>query len=118
MQIKTIRGTKDILPNEAAEWVVVETAARELFSRYGYAEIRTPVIEETALFSRSVGETSDIVQKQMYSFKDRGERSITLRPEGTAPVVRAYLENNINNKQGLTKLFYMGPMFRAERPQA
>ena len=118
MQVKSIRGTKDILPSEVANWVSVENLARELFAKYGYEEIRTPIIEETALFTRSVGEASDIVQKQMYTFKDRGERSITLRPEGTAPVVRAYLEGNINNKQGLAKLFYMGQMFRAERPQA
>ncbi len=117
-QIKSIRGTKDILPEEVNGWVTVENLARELFARYGFAEIRTPIIEETALFKRSIGDTTDIVQKQMYTFQDRGERSITLRPEGTAPIVRAYLENNINNKQGLTKLFYMGPMFRAERPQA
>jgi len=118
MQIKAIRGTKDILPDTVSKWVAVESLARDLFAKYGYIEIRTPIIEDTALFKRSIGDTSDIVQKQMYTFQDRGERSITLRPEGTAPIVRAYLENNINNKQGLTKLFYMGPMFRAERPQA
>jgi len=118
MEIKAIRGTKDILPGESKEWSAVENTARDLFAKYGYEEIRTPIVEDTALFKRSIGDTTDIVQKQMYTFQDRGERSITLRPEGTAPVVRAYLENNINNKQGLTKLFYMGPMFRAERPQA
>jgi len=118
MQIRAIRGTKDILPGESMQWSAAENLARDLFAKYGYEEIRTPVIEDTALFKRSIGDTTDIVQKQMYTFQDRGERSITLRPEGTAPVVRAYLENNINNKQGLVKLFYMGPMFRAERPQA
>ncbi len=118
MNIRAIRGTKDILPGEAGRWVAVENLARDLFARYGYSEIRTPVIEETALFTRSVGEATDIVQKQMYSFSDRGERSITLRPEGTAPVVRAYIEHSLDRKQQLTKLFYMGPMFRAERPQA
>lgn len=118
MQIKSIRGTQDILPDEAARWVAVENLARELFARYGYSEIRTPIIEETALFKRSIGDTTDIVQKQMFSFKDRGERDITLRPEATASVVRAYLEHNLDKKQTLTKLFYIGPMFRAERPQA
>ena len=114
MQIKAIRGMEDVLPEEINRWVTIETLTRDLFAKYGYAEIRTPIIEETSLFKRAVGDTTDIVQKQMYTFSDRGERSITLRPEGTAPIVRAYLEHSLDKK----KLFYIGPMFRSERPQA
>jgi len=117
-QIRSIRGTKDILPEEVNSWVAKENLARELFAKYDFTEIRTPIIEETSLFKRSIGDTTDIVQKQMYTFQDRGERSITLRPEGTASIVRAFLEHNLDKKQSLTKLFYIGPMFRAERPQA
>ncbi len=118
-QIKALRGTKDILPEEAARWAAIEDLARDLFAKYGYSQIRTPIIEETALFSRSIGDATDIVEKQMYTFNDRGGTSITLRPEATAPVVRALLEHNLDKKQaGLTKLFYIGAMFRAERPQA
>jgi len=118
MQIKSIRGTKDILPEEISQWTALEELARQLFAIYGYFEIRTPIIEETALFKRAVGAATDIVQKQMFSFQDRGERDITLRPEGTASIVRAYIEHNIDKRQQLARLFYLGPMFRAERPQA
>lgn len=118
MKYRTIRGTRDILPAEISQWQGVENAARELFKTYGYSEIRTPVMEETGLFIKSVGEDTDIVKKEMFSFQDRGERDITLRPEGTAPIVRAYLENNLVNLNPFQKLYYIGPMFRAERPQA
>ncbi|MFH1407096.1 MAG: histidine--tRNA ligase [Candidatus Omnitrophota bacterium] len=118
MKFQAVRGTKDILPIEARAWQKLEDIARRLFGVYGYSEIRTPVIEDTALFERSVGETTDIVEKEMYTFEDRGERKISLRPEETAPVVRAYLEAGLHKTQGFVKLYYIGPMFRAERPQA
>ena len=115
---QAIRGTKDILPGESCKWQKIEGLARALFGTYGYSEIRTPVIEETGLFIKSVGEDTDIVKKEMFSFVDRGERNITLRPEGTAPIVRSYLENNLAAASAFQKLYYIGPMFRAERPQA
>jgi histidyl-tRNA synthetase len=118
MDYKAIKGTKDILPGESYVWQDIENKARGVFSSFGYEEIRTPVIEETALFIKSVGENTDIVSKEMFSFVDRGERNISLRPEGTAPVVRAYIENNLDKISQFQKLYYMGPMFRAERPQA
>ena len=108
------RGTNDILPEETPLWRDMESKARKLFDIYGYREIRTPIFEETALFTRSLGETSDVVQKQMLNLEKEG---LSLRPEGTASVVRAYLENNIDKKEGLAKLYYIGPMFRGERPQ-
>ncbi|MDD5073096.1 MAG: histidine--tRNA ligase [Candidatus Omnitrophica bacterium] len=117
-QLKALRGTKDLLPKDARLWTILEEKARAVFYHFGYSEVRTPVIEESALFVRSLGQGTDIVEKQMFTFLDRGERSITLRPEATASVVRAYLENNLENEMGFAKLFYMGPMFRAERPQA
>jgi histidyl-tRNA synthetase len=117
-QIRALRGTKDLLLKEARLWTTLEARARAVFNAFGYEEIRVPIIEESSLFVRSLGEGTDIVEKQMFTFVDRGERSITLRPEATASVVRAYLENNLINEMGFTKLFYMGPMFRAERPQA
>ncbi len=116
--IKTLRGMRDILPEEAGIWQYVESAAKGVFGLFGYKEIRTPVMEETSLFVKSIGEGTDIVQKEMYSFKDRSGRRVSLRPEGTAPIVRSYLENNFNNKESLAKLYYIGPMFRSERPQA
>ena len=118
MDIKRLKGTQDILPAETGLWQSVERVSRALFSSYGYREIRTPIIEQTCLFTRSVGTETDIVKKQMYSFSDRGNRDITLRPEETAPVVRAYIENRLDNTEGFVKLYYMGPMFRSERPQA
>ena len=100
------------------EWQRIEAVSREVFRLFGYSEIRTPAIEETALFTKSVGEDTDIVKKEMFSFTDRGERNISLRPEGTAPIIRAYLENNLDKTEPFQKLYYIGPMFRAERPQA
>ena len=112
------RGTKDILPSEVALWQQIEQTARQIFALYNYKEIRTPVFESTELFTRSIGQTTDIVSKEMYEFKDRKGRSLTLRPEETAPVVRAALENNLISTDNVTKLYYIGPMFRYERPQA
>lgn len=112
------RGTADLLPPAAARVRHLETLARQRFARAGYGEIRTPVFEETALFNRSIGEDTDIVSKEMYTFSDRKGRSLTLRPENTAGVVRAYVEHKLYAEPGPTKLFYMGPMFRYERPQA
>ncbi len=118
MKIKALRGMSDILPDEAARWCYLEEKARGVFELYGYREIRTPILEETPLFVRSIGKTTDIVSKEMYSFSDAKGRSLTLRPEETAPVVRAYLEHNLDKKVGFSKLYYIGPMFRSERPQA
>lgn len=118
MVVKRLKGTEDILPDVTPIWMQVEEASRSIFLLYCYREIRTPIIEESSLFTRSVGEETDIVKKQMYAFKDQGGRSICLRPEETASVVRAYIENHIDRKDGFVKLFYMGPMFRSERPQA
>jgi histidyl-tRNA synthetase len=118
MKIKAIRGTKDILPQESGLWCFVEQQAKNLCRNYGYKEIRTPLLEEAHLFSRSIGATSDIVRKEMYSFLDRKKRLLCLRPEATASVVRAYLEHNLDKDLRLAKFYYFGPMFRAERPQA
>jgi histidyl-tRNA synthetase len=112
------RGTRDILPSEIRTWQFLEDNARAVFESYNYAEIRTPAFEQTELFTRSIGEDTDIVGKEMYTFIDKGERSITLRPEETAPVVRAIIENNLLGQNELVKLYYVGPMFRYERPQA
>jgi histidyl-tRNA synthetase len=118
MGIKAIKGTKDILPVDSPAWRRIEESSRKIFGLFGYHEIRTPIMEETELFSQTIGEDTDIVKKEMFSFVDRGERNITLRPEGTAPIVRSYLENNLDKTEGFQKLCYIGPMFRAERPQA
>ncbi|MEA3328194.1 MAG: histidine--tRNA ligase [Candidatus Omnitrophota bacterium] len=118
MVIKAIRGMNDILPGEIARWRDLEQTSREVFELYGYSEIRTPVLEEAALFIRGIGKTTDIVSKQMYSFSDSKGRKLTLRPEETAPVLRAYLEHNLDKKQGFSKFYYIGPMFRSERPQS
>lgn len=112
------RGTSDILPGQAERWQLLEQTMRQVCLNYGYREIRTPVFEHTELFVRGVGETTDIVEKEMYTFTDRGQRSITLRPEGTASVVRAYLENKMQAWSQPVKLYYIGPMFRYDRPQA
>jgi histidyl-tRNA synthetase len=112
------KGTRDIVGEELTRFRLVEDAARRLFGLHGFQEIRPPVFESRDLFSRSVGETSDIVEKEMFSFEDRGGRSLALRPEGTAGVVRAFLEHGFDQNPRFQKLFYMGPMFRAERPQA
>lgn len=118
MAFKSIRGTKDILPPESARWHHVESVVRAVFQRFNYKEIRTPIFEQTALFARSIGELTDIVGKEMYTFTDRSNDSITLRPEGTASIVRAYIQNNLGEAQPLVKVYYIGPMFRQERPQA
>src|SRR5882724_3254489 len=115
--IKAVKGTRDILPPASGVWNHVEAAAREVFRRYNYHEIRTPIFEETALFSRGVGEETDIVTKEMYTFDDRDGSSLTLRPENTASVIRAYIEHRLDQQPGVKKLYYMGPMFRRERPQ-
>lgn len=112
------RGTKDILPEASLVWQYVEKTARDICRLYSYEEIRTPIFEHTELFLRGIGETTDIVEKEMYTFNDRGGRNITLRPENTAAVVRAYLENKLYAGAQPTKLFYIGPMFRYDRPQA
>lgn len=120
--IKAVRGTRDLLPPDTALWNFVETAARDVFHAYNFHEIRTPVFEETQLFARSVGEETDIVSKEMFTWEERGRgqsdksQSLTLRPENTAGVVRAYIEHNLWDR-GLNKLFYIGPQFRRERPQ-
>lgn len=119
MSIQIPRGTQDILPGTVELWQYIEAQARDICRRYNYKEIRTPVFEHTELFLRGVGDTTDIVQKEMYTFEDRGERSLTLRPEGTASVVRSYVENKMyGDSTQPTKLYYIGPMFRYERPQA
>ena len=118
MLTKAPRGTKDITPKDAYKWNYVENKFREICSLFGYEEMRTPIFEHTELFKRSVGDTTDIVQKEMYSFTDKGERDITLKPEGTAGVVRAFIENKLYADTQPTKLFYITPCFRYERPQA
>ena len=116
--IRAIRGTKDILPGESGIWQKIESACRDSLKLFGYQEIRTPIIEETALFVKNIGEETDIVSKEMFSFVDRGERNISLRPEGTASIIRSYIENNLDKASRFQKLYYIGPFFRAERPQA
>ncbi|MGD6818220.1 histidine--tRNA ligase [Metabacillus sp. 84] len=119
MAFQVPRGTQDILPGESERWQFIENTAREVCSMYQYKEIRTPIFEHTELFLRSVGESTDIVQKEMYSFEDRKGRSMTLRPEGTASAVRSFVENKMHAApQQPVKLYYIGPMFRYERPQA
>ena len=112
------RGTKDILSDAVGAWTYVENTIRDLCARYGYHEIRTPVFEHTELFQRGIGDGTDVVDKEMYTFTDRGDRSLTLRPENTASAVRAYLQNKLYADGGLQKLFYIGSMFRYDRPQA
>lgn len=121
--LKAVRGTRDLLPPETELWNKVEAAARSVFARYGFGEIRTPIFEVTELFARGVGEETDIVSKEMYTWEDRGRAasdkgySLTLRPENTAGVVRAYIEHKMGETGSLQKLFYVGPQFRRERPQ-
>ena len=116
--IKAITGTKDILPVDISKWQYLEKLLRDTFQLFNYKEIRTPIFEETALFARGIGEETDIVSKEMYTFKDRSETSITLRPENTAGVVRSFIEQSLGAQQSLNKLYYIGAMFRQERPQA
>jgi histidyl-tRNA synthetase len=118
MKYKAPRGTRDILPEESWKWQRVERVFRDTAARFGYKEIRTPVFEETELFARGIGDSTDIVRKEMYTFEDRKGRSLTLRPEGTAGVVRSFIEHNMGRGARLTKLYYFCPMFRYERPQA
>ena len=115
--IQKPKGTKDILPSESYKWEYVEENAKEILKNYGFGEIRVPVFEQTELFERGVGETTDVVQKEMYTFLDKGERSITLRPEGTAGVVRAYIENGMASMPSPIKMWYMMPMYRYENVQ-
>jgi histidyl-tRNA synthetase len=117
-QIQVSRGTRDILPEEVVYWQRVEAIAREVFARASYQEIRTPIFEQTDLFERGIGEATDVVSKEMYTFKDRGDRSLTLRPEGTAGVVRAFVQHNLQAQGEIQRLWYLGQMFRYERPQA
>lgn len=116
--IKRIPGTKDVLPSEIDKWHFIENIVHKIFHNYNYGEIRTPIFEETPLFARGIGEETDIVSKEMYTFNDRGGTSVTLKPEMTAAVVRAFIEHNFDSKQSLNKLYYISPMFRQERPQA
>lgn len=115
--VHRLAGMADLLPEDSDQWVRAEAIVREVMRRFGFGEIRCPVLEPTELFERGTGESTDIVQKEMYTFVDRGERSVTLRPEGTPSVVRAYLEESLGVKRPTWKFFYIGPMFRAERPQ-
>lgn len=112
------RGTKDIMPSDIRAWRYLEEAIRKICAAYGYKEIRTPIFEHTELFQRGIGDTTDVVEKEMYTFVDRGDRSITLRPENTASAVRAFVEHKLYSDANPVKLFYMGPMFRYDRPQA
>src|SRR5579862_2459677 len=115
--MKAVKGTRDILPPASAVWNRVEAVAREVFRTFNYHEIRTPIFEETALFARGVGEDTGIVGKEMYTWEDRDGTSLTLRPEATASVMRAYIEHRLDQIPGIKKFYYMGPMFRRERPQ-
>ena len=117
-KLTAVRGVKDVLPEESPRWRGAERLARDIFSRYGYGELRTPVFERTELFSRGIGEETDIVSKEMYTFTDKGGDSLTLRPEATASLCRAYAQHALYNRPGVSKLFCIGPMFRYERPQA
>jgi histidyl-tRNA synthetase len=115
--VRSVKGVRDLLPKETHLWQRVEEATRAVFSAYNFQEIRTPVLEYTSLFARSVGPDTDIVSKEMFTFEDSDSESLTLRPEATASVIRAYIEHSLYNEGGIHKLFYMGPMFRRERPQ-
>jgi len=117
VSITGIKGMNDILPGEVETWQFLENQARRIFDTYGFSEIRVPVVEKTELFRRSIGETTDIVEKEMYTFQDKSDNSLTLRPEGTAPVMRSFIQNRLHAKDPIAKLYYMGPMFRYERPQ-
>ena len=117
VSLKAIRGTRDILPGEVERWQRVESAARETFALYGFRELRTPIFEDSAVFLKGTGEATDIVQKEMYRFEDLGGNDLTLRPEGTPPVIRAYLEHGLGQGLSMDRFYYVGPMFRYERPQ-
>src|SRR5215510_197262 len=115
--IQAVPGTHDVLPGEVEIWQAIENRIRSVFHNYGFQEIRTPILEPTELFVRGVGEETDIVSKEMYTFTDRDESSLTLRPEGTAPVIRSFIEHQLANEARMLKLYYIAPMFRRERPQ-
>jgi histidyl-tRNA synthetase len=117
VSITGIKGMNDILPGDVETWQHLEEQARKVFSAFGYREIRVPVVEKTDLFCRSIGETTDIVEKEMYTFSDKGGTSMTLRPEGTAPVMRSFIQHKMYAQDPVSKLYYIGPMFRHERPQ-
>ena len=117
MKYKAVRGMDDILPKDIATWQELEMIARSGLESYGYSEIRTPILEDASVFIRSIGEETDIVTKEMYVFKDRKDRSLAMRPEGTAPIVRSYVEHSLDMVSSQAKLYYIGPMFRSERPQ-
>lgn len=118
MSIQKPKGTQDLLPGVVEKWQYIENKARDICARFNYKEIRSPIFENTELYQRGVGETTDIVEKEMYTFLDKGDRSMSLRPEGTAGVVRAYVENKLYGEPDIAKLYYIGPMFRYEQPQA
>jgi histidyl-tRNA synthetase len=117
MSLQALKGFKDVLPGESEKWAFLEQTARKIFQNYGYAEIKTPILEKTELFARTIGAATDIVEKEMYTFADRSGDSVTLRPEATASVLRAFIEHHLHTLQPLQKLFSIGPMFRHERPQ-
>ncbi len=117
MKFPAVKGFRDVLPDESARWTWIEQQARAVFHRYNVSEIRIPIVERTSLFTRSIGDTTDIVEKEMYTFQDRDGTSLSLRPEGTASVVRAYVEHAVAQQEPVSKWFYLGPMFRRERPQ-
>ena len=116
-QLRSVKGTHDILPNESNKWQNLESIVNLVCAQYGYHEIRTPIFEETGLFSRSVGEETDIVSKEMYTWEDKDGKSLTLRPELTASVARSFIQHNLSNQSPIQRLYYMGPLFRRERPQ-
>lgn len=118
MRYRRIKGTQDILPDMTPVWQYVEDTIRQCMTTYNYAEMRTPVFEQTDVFARGIGQLTDIVSKEMYTFLDKGKKSLTLKPEMTAPIMRAYLENNMANRSPLTKIYYIAPLFRQENPQA
>ncbi|MBI1813681.1 MAG: histidine--tRNA ligase [Deltaproteobacteria bacterium] len=117
MKFPSVKGFRDVLPDESARWSWLEAQARAVFQRYNVTEVRLPIVERTSLFSRSIGDTTDIVEKEMYTFSDRDGTALSLRPEGTASVVRAYVEHAVAQREPVSKWFYLGPMFRRERPQ-
>ena len=117
MAITGVKGFNDILPGEVEKWQHIEATARRVFELYGLSEIRIPILEKTELFQRSIGDATDIVEKEMYSFEDKGGNKVTMRPEGTASVMRAFIEHKLHALDPVQRLYYMGPMFRYERPQ-
>src|SRR5690606_11166460 len=114
--LRAVKGMNDILPDEVVRWHRLERAFRETVEAYGFGEVRPPLLEPTELFTRSIGETTDIVEKEMYTFEDKADKSLTLRPEGTASCARAYLEHTVGAREPVTRWYYMGPMYRRERP--